>query len=265
MKPAGLINPVEDVTVYNSTSLGSFSVVGSAKIAATNRIIADLPDHPHGQVPDKYDVKAVMKQTQSSMDPQIRAQFAQLLRTFSDVFSKPEWDIGKCDLVQHKIDLYPGSQPVKLPTRRMRMHFKKDLRQKIDKFLEHKLITTCHSPYSSTAMLVPNKNGKLRLVIDYRLLNKQTVKFCWQLPSLEETFDTLEGSCCFSTIDILWGFYKLPLEMGSRRLYRIQYSVWFFQMACYANGSHRQSSSFPISHGKSLSRPHVEKHNSVLR
>ena len=36
-------------------------------------------------------------------------------------------------------------------------------------------------------------------------------------------------------------------------------------MACYANGSHRQSSSFPISDGKSLSRPYMEKHNSVLR
>ena len=87
-----------------------------------NRVIAHLPDHPQGQVPDKYDVKELVKQ--------IRAQVAQLLRTFSDVFSKSEWDIGKCDLVQHKIDLYPGSQPVKLPTRRMPMHFKKDLGQR---------------------------------------------------------------------------------------------------------------------------------------
>ena len=216
MIPARLINPVEDITVYKGTSLGSFSVVGSAEIAAMNRVIADLPAHPQGQVPDKYDVKEVIKQTQSSMDPQIRAQFAQLLRTFSDVFSKSEWDLGKCDLVQHKIELYPGSKPVKLPNRRMPMHFKKDLRQKIDKFLEHKLITPCHSPYSSPAMLVPKKNGKLRLVIDYRQLNKQTVKSCWPLPSVEEIFDTLEGSCYFSTIDMSWGFYQLPLETNSQ-------------------------------------------------
>ena len=77
------------------------------------------------------------------------------------------------------------------------MHFKKDLRQKIDKFLEHKLITPCHSPFSSPAMLVPKKNGKLRLVIDYRQLNKQTVKSCWPLPSVEEIFDTLEEVATF--------------------------------------------------------------------
>ena len=85
--PARLINPVEDVTVYKGTSLGSFSAVGYAEKAAMNRVIADLPDNPQAQVPDKYDVKEVLKQTQSSMDPQIRAQFAQLLRTFSEMFS----------------------------------------------------------------------------------------------------------------------------------------------------------------------------------
>ena len=180
------------------------------------RVVADLPDNPQDQVADKYDVKEVLKQTQPSMDPQIRAQFAQLLRTFSDLFSKSEWDIGNCDLVQHKIDLYPGSKPVKLPNNRMPKHFKKNLRQNIDKFSEHKLITPCHSPYSSPAMLVPQKNGKFRLVIDYRQLNKQTVKFCWPLPSVEENFDTSEGSCYFSTIDMSWGFCQLRLETSSQ-------------------------------------------------
>ena len=216
MIPARLINPVEDVTIYKGTTLGTFSVVGQEEIAAMNRVLADLPNGPKGSTPDKYDVKEVLKETKSSLDPEIHAKFAQLLRTFPDVFSKTEWDVGKCDLVQHKIDLYPGSKPVKLPNRRMPMHFKADLRQKIDKFLEHKLITPCHSPYSSPAMLVPKKNGKLRLVIDYRQLNKQTVKSCWPLPSVEEIFDTLEGSCYFSTIDMSCGFYQLPLEESSQ-------------------------------------------------
>ena len=61
IKPARLINPVEDVTVYKGTSLGTFSADGSTVIAAMNRVNADLPDNPHGQVPDKYDVKEVLK------------------------------------------------------------------------------------------------------------------------------------------------------------------------------------------------------------
>ena len=121
-----------------------------------------------------------------------------------------------CDLFQHKIDLYPGSEPVKLPNRPMPMHFKKNLSQKIDKIFEHNLITPCHSPSSSPAMLVSKKNGKLRLVIGYRQLNQQTVKSCWPLPSVDEIFDTLEGSCYFPTIDMSWGFYQLPIETSSQ-------------------------------------------------
>ena len=71
-----------------------------------NWVNAELPDNPQGRVRDKYDVEE--KQTQSSMDPQICTEIAQLLLTFSDVFSKSEWDIAKCDLVQHKLDLYPS-------------------------------------------------------------------------------------------------------------------------------------------------------------
>ena len=48
--PARLIHPDEDVTVYKGTSLGSFSVVGPAEFAAMNRVIADLPNDPQGQV-----------------------------------------------------------------------------------------------------------------------------------------------------------------------------------------------------------------------
>ena len=98
----------------------------------------------------------------------------------------------------------------------MPLHYKDDLQEKIDAFLEKKLITPCHSPYSAPAMLVPKKNGKLRLVIDYRQLNKQTIKSCWPIPSIEEIFDTLEGSEYFTTIDMSWGFYQLPMAEESQ-------------------------------------------------
>ena len=212
MIPARLLNPVEVVTVCRGTSLGSFTVCGSTERAAMKRVIADLPNHPQGQAPDKYNVKEVMKQTRSSMDLQIRAQFAQVLPAFSDVFSKSESDLGQCDLVQHKIHLYPVTKPVKLPNRRWPLHMKRDLRQKIDKFLKRKLITPCRSPYNSPAKLGPKKNGKLKLVIDYRQLNKQTVNSCWPLPSVGDFFETLEGSFYFSTIDMSFGFPPAPFR-----------------------------------------------------
>ena len=164
----------------------------------------------------KYDLKSILHQPKPVMSESSHAKFAQLLREFSVVFSKHEWDIGKRDLVQHRIQVYPRSIPVKLPNRRMPMHFKTDLQEKLDKFVEHELIEPCHSPYSAPAMLVPTRNGKLRLVIDYRQLNKQTIKPCWPEPSIQEIFDTLESSCYFSTNDMSRGFYQFPMEEANQ-------------------------------------------------
>ena len=94
----------------------------------------------------------------------------------------------------------------------MPVHYKDDLKEKIDAFRNKDLIKPCHSPYTATAMLVPKKNGKLRLVIDRRKLNEQTIKDCWPIPSIEEIFDTLQGIAYFTTIDMSWGVYQLPME-----------------------------------------------------
>ena len=65
-------------------------------------------------------------------------------------------------------------------------------------------------------MLVPKKNGELRLIIDYRQLNKQTVKSCRSLHSVEEIFDALDGSCFLPTVNMSCGFHQLPLETSSQ-------------------------------------------------
>ena len=88
--------------------------------------------------------------------------------------------------------------------------------KKIDVFLEKDFITPCHRPYTATAMLVPKNNGKLPLVIDYRQLKKETIKSTWPIPSLEEKFDTLEGSAYFTSTDMSTGFYQVPMEESSQ-------------------------------------------------
>ena len=73
----------------------------------------------------------------------------------------------------------------------------------------------CHIQYRAPVVLVLKKDGKVRLVEDYRQLNQQTIKSCWPIPSIEETCDTLEGSAFFSTYDMSWGFYRLPMDERS--------------------------------------------------
>ena len=139
-----------------------------------------------------YDLKFVQNSVDTGSSVETKAKFFELISEFSDVFSKNEKDIGQCDVTAHKKQTEPGSRPIKLPNRRLPLHYKQDLQAKIIAFPEQKHITPCYSPFSAPAMLVPKKNGKLRLVIDYRQMNEQTIKSCWPIPLIEEIFDTLE-------------------------------------------------------------------------
>ena len=209
----------EPVTLYKDTTLGTSKIVPKEHIQNVGiHKPKKKPPTKFNRNDEKYNLIHVKTAVDNQLPFPLQDEFGSLIDEFSDVFSKNEWDIGKCDVTSHKIDVYPGSRPVKLPNRRMPLHYKEDLREKLDAFLEKDLITPCHSPYSAPAMLVPKKNGKLRLVIDYRQLNNQTIKSCWPIPSIEEIFDTLEGSAYFTTIDMSWGFYQLPMDIKSQDL-----------------------------------------------
>ena len=183
----------------------------------------------YNEVDPKYDLENVKKATSKEMNNNCRADFRNLIVDYSDIFSINQWDLGKCDATGHKTDVKPGSQPKKLPNRRMPVHYKDDLKEKIDAFMNKELITPCHSPNSAPAMLVPKKIGKLRLVIDYRNLDEQTIKACWPLPSIEEFFDTLQGGVYFTTIDMSRGFYQLPMEPKSQNYTAFSTPFGFFK------------------------------------
>ena len=201
------------ITVYENTTSGTSEFFPKQ---AFNHIVSATPKPKTNEVDESYDLKYVIDSIGPVIPIRTRHKFAELVQKFATVFSKNQSDVGKCDATSQKIDVYPGSKPVKLPNRRLPFHYKQDLREKIDAFFDKEPIMPCHSPYSAPAMLVFKKNGKFRVVIDYRQLNQQTIKSCWPILYIEEIFDTLEGSAFFPTIDMSWGFHQLPMDEKSQ-------------------------------------------------
>ena len=189
----------EVITVCENTTLGTSEFFPKQTL---NHIGSAPPRPKTNEVDESYDLKHVIDSISPAIPIKMRHKFAELLREFADFFSKNQWDIGKCDAKSHKIDVYQGSQPIKLSNGRLPLHFKQDLRETIDSFPDKELIMPCQSPYRAPTMLVPKKIGKLRLAIDYRQLNRQTIKSCWPIQSIEEVFDTSEGSAFVSMIDM---------------------------------------------------------------
>ena len=139
----------------------------------------------------------------------------QLLKKFlmdqKDIFSTGDTDIGKCNNVKHRIDLV-DEIPFKLRHRRIPPCMIDEVRQHLEQLYSSGIIRPSKSPYASPIVLCKKKNGKLRMCVDYRILNQKTVKDSYALPRMEEIFDSLNGAKYFSTVDMKSGYHQVEVE-----------------------------------------------------
>ena len=70
-----------------------------------------------------------------------------------------------------------------------------------------KLCKTKCIPLGSIVLFIKNKDGTLRLCIDYRQLNKMKIKNKYPLPHIDDLFDHIRGATIFSKIDLRFGYY----------------------------------------------------------
>lgn len=86
----------------------------------------------------------------------------------------------------------------------------------LQELLQAGVIRESDSSFSSPIVVVRKKNGDVRLCIDYRKLNLQTVKDAYALPNLEEAFSTLTGSKWFSVLDLKSDYYQIEVEEADK-------------------------------------------------
>jgi hypothetical protein len=81
--------------------------------------------------------------------------------------------------------------------------------------MDNSIIRPSQSPYAGPALLVRKKNGEPRLVIDFRALNRITVKDRFPLPRIDDQIDLLSHSKWFTTLDMAAGFHQIKVHSDS--------------------------------------------------
>ncbi|WMV55353.1 hypothetical protein MTR67_048738 [Solanum verrucosum] len=94
----------------------------------------------------------------------------------------------------------------------------KELKEQLRDLLEKGFIRPNQSPWGAPVLFVKKKDGSLRMCIDYRQLNRVTVKNKYPLPRIDDLFDQLQGTSHFSKIDLRSGIINEEEHMGHLRV-----------------------------------------------
>ncbi|GJV35231.1 putative reverse transcriptase domain-containing protein [Tanacetum coccineum] len=114
--------------------------------------------------------------------------------------------------VDFRIDLVSGAAPIARAPYRSAPSEMKELSDQLKELSEKGFIHPSSSPWGALVLFVKKKDGSFRMCIDYRELNKLTVKNRYPLPRIDDLFDQLQGSCVYSKIDLRLGYHQLRIR-----------------------------------------------------
>ncbi|KAD3067090.1 hypothetical protein E3N88_34970 [Mikania micrantha] len=114
--------------------------------------------------------------------------------------------------VEFRIDLASGAAPIARAPYRLAPSEIQELSNQLQELLDKGFIRPSFSPWGAPVLFVKKKDGTFRMCIDYRELNKVTIKNRYPLPRIDDMFDQLQGSSYYSKIDLRSRYHQLRIQ-----------------------------------------------------
>ncbi|GKE18039.1 putative reverse transcriptase domain-containing protein [Tanacetum coccineum] len=155
-----------------------------------------------------------------------------IVRDFPEVFPEDLPGLPPTRQVEFQIDLVPGAAPVARAPYRLAPFEMKELSEQLKELSDKGFIRPSSLHWGAPVLFVKKKGGSFWMCIDYRELNKLTVKNRYPLPRIDDLFDQLQGSSFYSKIDLRSGYHQLRVreEDIPKTAFRTRYDHYEFQV-----------------------------------
>ena len=161
-------------------------------------------------------LSAYLEEWGQDLNDEQKGQLRTLLATNQDVFSKHNYDVGKTTLTKHEIPVHAGTTPIKMHPYRQSPEQEKEIERQLKQMVESGLVEPGRGAWSFPVVLAKKKSGEWRFCVDYRKLNQVTCKDAYPIPRIDESLDALGGSQWFTTLDLVSGYWQLPLTEDAK-------------------------------------------------
>ncbi|GJW44798.1 putative reverse transcriptase domain-containing protein [Tanacetum coccineum] len=135
-----------------------------------------------------------------------------VVKDFLEVFPDDLSGLPPVREIQFQIELVLGAMPVAKSPYRLAPSELEELSGQLKELQDKGFIRPSSSPWGAPVLFVKKKDGSFRMCIDYRELNKLTIKNRYPLPRIDDMFDQLQGSQYFSKIDLRSGYHQLRVH-----------------------------------------------------
>ncbi|KAE8654932.1 No pollen germination related 2 [Hibiscus syriacus] len=146
---------------------------------------------------------------------QIKQELINLLQEFKDIFAWSYQDMPglSTNIVMHKLPINPEYKPVQQKLRRMRPEMLLQIKEEVMKQINAGFLQAAKYPeWVANIVPVPKKNGKVRMCVDYRDLNKASLKDSFPLPHKDTLVDNTAGHAWFSFMDGFSGYNQIKMN-----------------------------------------------------
>jgi len=182
--------------------------------------------------PLRNEIQGYLLLSSMEIKEKVKLKNIAIVRNFPEVFSNDIPGLPPNREIELSIDLMPGVELISMAPYRMSPSELVELKKQLEELLEKQFIRPSVSPWGAPVLLVKKKDGSFRLCVDYRQLNKFTIKNKYPLPRIDDLMDQLRGASVFSKIDLRSGYHQIRVKAEDiqKTAFRTRYGHYEYQV-----------------------------------